>query len=143
MNISLHHVAIWTNNLENLKKYYTNYFNASSNSLYYNDKTNFKSYFLTFKSGSLLEIMQKPDIPLNANDTIIKQHSGIIHLAFGVDTPDEVDKLAEQLQNDGFAILRGPRITGDGFYEFETADPDNNRIEVTCKLNTNKQVSEP
>ena len=27
-------------------------------------------------------------------------------------------------------ILRGPRKTGDGYYEFETLDPDNNRLEV-------------
>ena len=29
-------------------------------------------------------------------------------------------------------ILSRPRKTGDGYYEFETLDPDNNRIEVTC-----------
>lgn len=29
-------------------------------------------------------------------------------------------------------ILRNPRKTGDGYYEFETLDPDNNRLEVQC-----------
>jgi lactoylglutathione lyase len=38
-----------------------------------------------------------------------------------------------ELENAGFKILRGPRITGDGYFEFETLDPDNNRIEVTTK----------
>jgi lactoylglutathione lyase len=63
--------------------------------------------------------------------TIIKQHKGIIHLAFGVNTKQEVDEKAKQLHTDGFKILSGPRKTGDGYYEFETLDPDNNRIEVT------------
>jgi lactoylglutathione lyase len=42
----------------------------------------------------------------------------------------EVDQKAEELRADGYAILSGPRKTGDGYYEFETLDPDNNRIEV-------------
>ena len=73
-----------------------------------------------------------PAIPANQNDTIQKQYLGIIHLAFGVDTLQEVEEKARQLQDDGFPILSGPRKTGDGYYEFETLDPDNNRIEVTA-----------
>ena len=29
-------------------------------------------------------------------------------------------------------FLAAPGKTGDGYYEFETPDPDNNRIEVTA-----------
>jgi lactoylglutathione lyase len=43
-----------------------------------------------------------------------------------------VEEKAGQLSANGFPILSGPRKTGDGYYEFETLDPDNNRIEVTC-----------
>jgi lactoylglutathione lyase len=41
------------------------------------------------------------------------------------------DKFIE-LKKDGFRILREPRKTGDGYWEFETLDPDNNRIEVSA-----------
>ena len=75
--------------------------------------------------------MAKPTIPENQNDTVEKQHLGLIHLAFGVDTMKEVDDKAEELKQAGFSILRGPRKTGDGYYEFETLDPDKNRLEVT------------
>ena len=78
--------------------------------------------------------MTLPDIPENSNDRVFAQHKGIIHLAFGVDTQKEVDEKARQLRSDGFKILRGPRKTGDGYYEFETLDPDNNRIEVCTKF---------
>ena len=44
---------------------------------------------------------------------------------------NEVDEKSKELSAKGFQILKGPRKTGDGFYEFETLDPDNNRIEVT------------
>jgi lactoylglutathione lyase len=129
----LEHVAIWTDQLEALKDYYTTYFRGKSNEKYTNPKTQFQSYFIAFGKGARLELMCKPNIPSNANDTIIQQHLGIIHLAFGVETFEELEEKAAQLQAHGFKILSGPRLTGDGYYEFETLDPDNNRIEVSCK----------
>jgi lactoylglutathione lyase len=130
--MTLEHVALWTDKLEELKDYYVKYFDGSSNIKYTNEVKQFHSYFLHFKSGARLEIMSMPGIPDNQNDRVIRQHKGIIHLAFGVDTIHEVDKKASQLQADGFQVLSGPRKTGDGYYEFETLDPDNNRLEVTC-----------
>lgn len=127
MNID--HVAIWTANLERLKDYYVKYFDGKSNSKYLNKETGFESCFITFQSGTRLEIMQKTGIPQNLNDPV-KQYQGIIHLSFGVDDMKKVDEKLEMLRKDGFRILRGPRKTGDGYYEFETLDPDNNRLEV-------------
>jgi lactoylglutathione lyase len=129
--MTLEHVAIWTNQLEILKNYYIKYFEGKPNTRYVNSQKGFESYFLRFTSGARLELMSMNGIPANHNDTIKKQHLGIIHLAFGVDTMDEVEQKAEQLRNDGFPILSGPRKTGDGYYEFETLDPDHNRVEVT------------
>jgi lactoylglutathione lyase len=130
--MTLEHVAIWTNQLETLKEYYIKYFGGKSNNKYSNSSKDFHSYFLSFESGARLELMYMPAIPANQNDTIKKQHLGIIHLAFGVKTIQEVEEKATQLQADGFPVLSGPRKTGDGYYEFETLDPDNNRIEVTA-----------
>jgi lactoylglutathione lyase len=131
--MTLEHVAIWTTDLEGLKDFYVKYFGATPNEKYTNEKKQFQSYFLSFASGARLEIMQMPNIPANANDTVIKQHQGIIHLAFGVNSLEEVDAKAKELAADGFSILSGPRTTGDGYYEFETLDPDNNRLEVTTQ----------
>lgn len=129
--MTLEHVAIWTNNLERLKTFYCTYFGGLSNEKYVNPNKNFESYFISFASGARLEIMQKPGIPNNLNDTVNAQHTGIIHLAFGVDTMQQVEDKAKELVAAGYPILNGPRKTGDGYYEFETLDPDNNRLEVT------------
>lgn len=137
--MTLEHAAIWTNNIEQLKDYYVKYFNGQPNNKYVNTTKGFQSYFLTFAGGARLEIMYMPGIPENKNDTVITQHKGFIHLAFGVDTMQEVDEKAAQLAADGFTILSGPRQTGDGYYEFETLDPDNNRLEVTCRYSSLKQ----
>ena len=131
--MTLEHVAIWTDNLERLKAYYIKYFRAASNNKYTNPNKGFESYFLSFESGARLEIMSMQGIPDNRNDNIKAQHKGIIHLAFGVNSMEEVDDKAKELQQDGFSILSGPRKTGDGYYEFETLDPDNNRLEVTAR----------
>ena len=127
----LDHAAIWTPQIEKLKAYYIQFFGACSNEKYVNAGTGFESYFLHFDSGARLEIMSKPGIPPNANDTIGSQHLGLIHLAFALPTREEVNRKAVEIAAGGFPILRGPRQTGDGYYEFETLDPDNNRIEVT------------
>jgi lactoylglutathione lyase len=126
------HVALWTENLETLKNFYVNHFDGVANELYVNPNTGFRSYFISFASGARLELMQLPGIPANANDTINAQHLGLIHLAFGVNSREEVDAKAAQLRAAGIPILRGPRVTGDGYYEFETLDPDNNRLEVSA-----------
>jgi lactoylglutathione lyase len=76
--------------------------------------------------------MTMPGIPDNLNDTVHRQYKGIIHLAFGVQTKQQVDEKAAELHENGFPVLSGPRKTGDGYYEFETLDPDGNRLEVTC-----------
>lgn len=131
--MTLEHVAIWTDNLERLKAYYIKYFRAVSNNKYTNPNKGFESYFLSFESGARLEIMSMQGIPDNRNDSIKAQHKGIIHLAFGVNSMEEVDAKAKELLQDGFSILSGPRKTGDGYYEFETLDPDNNRLEVTAR----------
>jgi hypothetical protein len=38
--------------------------------------------------------MHRTDIPDNANDVVGTQHKGLIHLAFVVDSIEEVDKKA-------------------------------------------------
>ena len=124
------HVALWTDQLENLKDYYVKYFDGVSNKKYINPETKFESYFISFESGSRIELMYKPGIPSNLNDTIVKQHTGLIHLSFGVKNMQMVDEKCNLLSHNGYKILRGPRKTGDGYWEFETLDPDNNRLEV-------------
>lgn len=128
----IHHVAIWVNDLEKVKNYYIKYFGAQSNEKYMNPTTGMSSYFLSFGSGCQIEIMHRANIPDNLNDTV-KQHKGYIHICLFVDSVEEVESKAQELKTGGYEILRGPRRTGDGYYEFETLDPEGNRLEVMCK----------
>ncbi|BDD41292.1 hypothetical protein GUT184_15560 [Streptococcus ruminantium] len=60
--MKIEHVAIYTQDLEGMRHFFETYFNATSNQLYHNQKTSFKSYFLIFADGARLEIMTRDDV---------------------------------------------------------------------------------
>lgn len=44
---------------------------------------------------------------------------------------DKVNELTEKLENDGYKVISGPRITGDGYYESAILGFEDNIIELT------------
>ena len=60
-----------------------------------------------------------------------QQRLGWAHVAFALGSEEAVDDLTDLLRSDGYAILDGPRRTGDGYYESVVCDPDGNRVELT------------
>ena len=127
--MKIEHIAIWTNDLEKLKDYYVKFFKGKSNQKYLNPKTQFESYFISFDSSCRLELMTIPNIKEREYHQL--NYKGIAHFAFEVESKLEVDLKAQELESAGFPIIKGPRVTGDGYYEFETIDIDGNKIEVT------------
>lgn len=124
--MNIEHVAIWVKDLEKSKLFYETYFNAQSGELYHNKKKDFQSYFLSFKSGSRLELMNKPNLEESTQELF-----GYAHIAFSVGSKEEVDRLTDRLVSDGYQLNNGPRTTGDGYYESDIEDPEGNLIEIT------------
>lgn len=127
----IHHVALWTLDLERLKVFYEIYFGGRAGAKYVNAAKKYESYFVEFDSGTAIEIMQRPDIQQSRN-SIDAQFIGYIHLSFAVGSPGEVDRLTERLTGDGYRLVDGPRRTGDGYYESVVLDPDGNRVEINA-----------
>lgn len=127
--MKIEHVALWTTNLEELKGFYEKYFGGCAGARYVNPELSFASYFLTFPEGAKLEIMQVPDVVPRPYDHSARV-TGLTHLAFAVNSKDEVDALTRVLQNDGYQMEKMPRMTGDGFYESAVFDPDGNIVEI-------------
>ncbi|MFP7254687.1 glyoxalase/bleomycin resistance/extradiol dioxygenase family protein [Virgibacillus sp. 7505] len=125
--MKIEHVAIWVKDIERMKEFYTHYFGAESNSLYVNEKKGFASYFLTFSSGTRLEIMKK----VGVNEPALPEQLGWAHVAFSVGSKEEVDRLTENIRVDGYTVSGNPRTTGDGYYESVIEDPEGNVIEIT------------
>ena len=126
--MKIDHIAMYVNDLEGARKFFEKYMGAISNNLYHNEKTGFKSYFLTFGDGARLEIMNKSDMD-DASKSL--QRTGFIHIAFSVGSKEKVDLLTAQLEKDGYHVISGPRTTGDGYYESCIIAIEGNQIEIT------------
>lgn len=126
--MKIEHVALYVNDLEGARNFFIKYLDAKSNDGYHNPRTDFRAYFLTFDDGARLEIMQKPemvDLPKEAART------GYAHIAFSVGSKEKVDALTAELKADGYEVVSGPRITGDGYYESCVIAIEDNQIEIT------------
>ena len=124
----IEHIAMYVNDLEKTRDFFTKYFSATSNEGYHNKKTDFRSYFLSFDNGARLEIMNKPQMKDNEKEL---NQTGYIHIAFRLGSKKAVDELTEKLKNDGYTVVSGPRTTGDGYYESCIIGIEGNQIEIT------------
>ena len=126
--LRIEHIAMYVNDLEAARRFFTEYLDGHSNDGYHNRTTDFRSYFISFDDGARLELMTKPDLadpdkPLN--------RTGYAHIAFSVGSREKVDALTERLRSDGFEVVSGPRTTGDGYYESCIVVIERNQIEIT------------
>lgn len=137
--MKIHHIAIWTFRLEELREFYIRYFDGKSNEKYINLKKGFESYFIYFEDGASLELMSRSDIQ---NIPIEENRLGLTHFALSFHSEEEVRRITEQLRTDGYTIAGEPRTSGDGYFESVILDPDGNRIECVYKGNTVEKFKE-
>ena len=128
--MKLDHVAIWTVDLERMRAFYEKYFDARANPRYENARKRFTSYFLTFPGGGRIELMHREDIGGSPASPGSREFIGYAHLGVQLGSRAAVDALTKRLTDDGFALLDGPRQTGDGYYESMVGDPEGNRVVI-------------
>ena len=125
--MKIEHIAIWVKDIEKVCEFYRKYFGGVVHPIYHNLAKQFTSRFVTFDNSARLEIMHRPDIePLSSSE-----HLGYAHLSFSVGSKEEVDRLTQQMSDDGIQVIGEPRTTGDGYYESVVLDPEGNRVEIT------------
>lgn len=128
--MKIHHIAIWTFRLEELREFYIRYFNGTSNEKYINPKKSFESYFIYFDDGAALELMSRTDVQ---NTPIEENKLGLTHFALSFPSKEDVLRTTEQLRSDGYTIAGEPRTSGDGYFESVILDPDGNRVECVYR----------
>jgi len=126
--MKIDHAAMYVNDLEAEKEFFIEYFHAEASSGYHNEKTGFRSYFLTFEGGARLEIMKKPEMSDQVKNL---NRTGYAHLAFSLGNKEKVDELTDRIKTAGYEVISGPRTTGDGYYESCILDGEGNQIEMT------------
>lgn len=126
--MQIEHIALYVNDLAGARDFFVRYLGAAAGALYHNQTTGFRSYFLSFEGGARLELMNKP----NLDDPEKTLHrTGFAHVAFRLGSRERVDALTERLRQDGYAVVSGPRTTGDGYYESCVLAIEGNQIELT------------
>ena len=128
--VRIEHVALWTDDIERLAQFYAKYLGADVGPRYSNPAKGFESRFLKFAGGARLELMRTATLR-PARYERGAQRMGLTHIAISLGAEGRVDELTRLLREEGFAVLDGPRRTGDGYYESVVLDPDGNRIELT------------
>ena len=83
--MAIEHIALYVNNLDAARYFFTTYLGGKSNDGYHNPRTDFRSYFISFDDGARLDLMTKPGMvdqekPLN--------RTGYAHIAFSVGSKD-------------------------------------------------------
>ena len=127
--MKIEHIAIWAEDLERMKDFYTEFFQMKCSEKYVNAQKGFSSYFLSFGVGVRIEIMHRLDIskPLDPKGL----SHGYTHLAISVGSKASVDQLTELIRSKGYVIYGEPRTTGDGYYESVVLDPEGNLVEIS------------
>lgn len=126
--MKIEHVALYVNDLEATRDFFVKYLGGRSNAGYHNETTGFRSFFISFDSGARLELMSKPDMT-DADKPASR--TGYAHVAFSDGSREQVDELTATLRSDGYKVISGPRITGDGYYESCVVAIEDNQIEIT------------
>lgn len=127
--MKIEHVALFCKNLEQMRQFFLDHFEAVSNEPYHNPRTGLRTYILTLPDGDArLELMQRPDtIDIDPS----KSNIGFIHVSFALGSKEAVDKKTIELRDAGYIIVSGPRTTGDGYYESCILGPERIQIEIT------------
>ena len=124
----IEHIALYVNDPERARDFFVRYLDGHSNDGYHNKTTGFRSYFVSFDGGARLEIMCRPGMKDEEKEPY---RTGYAHIAFSVGSREKVDELTGRLRQDGYRVVSGPRITGDGYYESCIVAVEGNQVEIT------------
>ena len=129
--MQIEHLALWVKDLEVMKDFYLNYFDATTGEKYTNTTNQFVSRFIYFGDGKTrLELMARPDIQLMVGKRGFAM--GLAHFSISVGGREKVNLLTKRLKRDNYTIFSEPRTTGDGYYESVILDPEGNYIEISA-----------
>jgi lactoylglutathione lyase len=121
------HVACWVTELDAAAFWWVATFGADVGDTYVSrNRPGFRSRLVRLGDGLALELMAGPWV----GQPQTNEHVGWSHVAIGVGSVAEVDRIAATQGALG-CLQSGPRWTGDGAYEAVLRGPNGMLIEIT------------
>lgn len=123
------HVAINCRDFKGMKSFFMKYFGAIPGADHLSKRTGQTNCFLSFtEGGSRLELMTCRE---DLSGSVEQASQLMAHLSVSVGSIEQVNLLTRRMENDGYKVLSGPRMTGDGYYESCVEALEGIRIEIT------------
>ena len=126
--MAMEHVGYVTKNLLGMVDFYCKYFGGTAVH-WTEDGTDYELYFISFPGGGTRLELQKcqSDLPDGINN---QGAVGLAHVAFQVETKQELHELTDRMVADGVKLRTPPTAYGTEFYESSVFDPDGNIVEI-------------
>jgi lactoylglutathione lyase len=64
-SVRIDHIALWTNDIDRLERFYAAYVGAAAGPRYVNKSKGLESSFLSFSGGTRLELLKTSSVPLS------------------------------------------------------------------------------
>lgn len=125
----LEHVALVTNDMERLRDFYVRHFGGTAEH-WGSENSAHRLCFISFGEGTTrLEL--ESGTPAGVIEGDREKVVGIAHLAFQVDSKEELHEKTRELAEAGHPQRTPPTAYGTEFYESSFWDPDGNIVELT------------
>lgn len=105
-------VGIYVNDLEKVKSFFEDYFDAKVAAVLNEEEHDYYSYLLSLDEGAFIELMHKPSLVDDRKDP---NRTGLAHICILVDSRDKLDQVIEGFKKDNYYIQYEPSSpTGPG-----------------------------
>src|SRR5512147_1826156 len=99
--LRIEHVAVWVRDLERMRAFYVEQLGGKSGAGYHNERTGFRSYFISFSEGARIELMSGVD---GTGEGPTATVSGYAHVALSLGSREAVDALVRDLEQAGVVV---------------------------------------
>ncbi|PKR53912.1 VOC family protein [Thalassospira marina] len=122
----IEHVALWTRDLSASAEFWQHYFGAQLSPVYSSqNRPGYQSIFVSLEKDTRIELMTGPWV----HQIQEFEFEGWSHIAISLGSELAVNDKAVELARAGFDV-KGPRHTGDGYYEAVFIAPGNILVEI-------------
>lgn len=124
-------VGIYVKDLENVKAFFEQYFDAKVDAVLNDEKNDYYSYILSLGEGALIELMNKPSIADEPKDP---NRTGLAHININVGSRERFDEITAEFKKENY-VIQYETYSPEGAGEIRAITVEDIILEVSCDGN--------